>query len=190
MTTGEGGMLVTNSRRVADDVRSLANQGRAKDMRWLDHKMLGYNYRLDEMSAALGRVQLERLKTFIAARRQIAAWYDEALAAHADIVRTPKTGKGRTHTYFVYVVQIMKPGVSRDNVMRRLQDAGVQTKPYLPSIHLFTFYRKRFGFKKGDFPVAESISARSIALPMYLGLTRKDVSCIVSRFIRILRAYA
>lgn len=182
MTTGEGGMIVTPHAAHAERFRSLANQGRAPNMQWLDHQILGYNYRMDEMSAALGVVQLGRLPSFIRARQRIARWYDEALTrALGDRVEIPRTGPGNTHTYFVYVIRTAARGRRRDDLIAALARLGVQTKPYVPSIHLFSFYRKRFGFRPGRFPVSEDISARSLALPFHVSLTKRDVHAIVSR---------
>ena len=190
MTTGEGGMVVTNDDRVAETCRSLANQGRVPNLQWLDHQVLGYNYRMDEMSAAIGRVQLRRLPALIAARQRVAAWYDAEIARQLPQVRMMRTATGNTHTYFVYVVQTPAVGAKRDDLIRRLDADGVQTKPYLPCIHLFSFYRDRFGFKTGDFPIAERVSEASIALPFYPTLTQQDVSVIVNRLMKALQSYA
>lgn len=189
ITTGEGGMVVTNDTRVAEQCRSLANQGRAPNLQWLDHQQLGYNYRMDEMSAALGTVQLKRLPSLIRARRRIAAWYDQELARVLPSVRRPQTASGNTHTYFVYVVQTAAHGAHRDALIRDLDTRGVQTKPYLPCIHLFSFYRDRFGYAPGAFPIAEKISDASIALPFYPTLTQHDISVIVARLAQALRPY-
>lgn len=189
MTTGEGGMVVTNSDRVQALMKSLSNQGRNADMQWLDHVRLGYNYRLDEMSAALGVEQLKKLNRFIAERRRIASWYERAFAKHAGLVQTPQTAPGNTHTYFVYVVQLLHPNVKRDDIIARLKAEGIGSKTYLPSIHLFRFYREQFGYRRGDFPVSEQISDRALALPIYVGLTKNDVARIVNTLIRLLKTY-
>ena len=189
MTTGEGGILVTDSERVAELTRSLANHGRGDDLQWLDHVRLGYNYRMDEMSATVGLEQLKKIDFLIRKRQQVAKWYDRALAPYADLVETPKIAKGNTHTYFVYVVRLKGKNAKRDDVIHDLKKIGVQTKPYLPSIHLLSFYRKQFGFRKGDFPISERISDRSLALPLYIGLTERDVRVILQRLIQVLRAY-
>jgi perosamine synthetase len=185
MTTGEGGMIVTDDERVHKLCKSLANQGRAENMQWLDHQYLGYNYRMDEMSAALGIEQLKKLPSFVAARKEIAAWYDEAFTEAGSDVTTPFVSPENDHTYFVYVVQL-PDRADRDKMIGLLKEAGVMSKPYLPSIHLFSFYRDRFGFKEGDFPVSESVSRRSLALPIYVGLTQEDVREIVARVINVL----
>lgn len=186
MTTGEGGMIVTNNKKVRDLCFSLRNQGRAENRQWLNHQRLGYNYRLNEMSAAIGLVQLERIDYLIAERIKIANLYNEYLSKYQDIIKTPKTVIGNRHTWFVYVIRILKNGINRDQLIKRLKRAGIDTKPYLPSIHLFDFYQKKFGYKRGNYPVAEKVSNSSLALPFYIGLKEKDIKYIVNNLIKIL----
>lgn len=182
MTTGEGGMIVTNDKKVYEICSSLRNQGRSENMQWLDHERLGYNYRMDEMSAALGLAQLAKLDKMIVQRQQIAKWYKEALLPHSDIVTAPQTDPTNTHTWFVYIVTL-KNGANRNHVIEDLAAKNIQTKAYLPSIHLFKFYRTKFGFKKGDFPISEKVSNTSLALPIYIGLNKLDVYYIVKTLI-------
>ncbi|MEK7144842.1 MAG: DegT/DnrJ/EryC1/StrS family aminotransferase [Patescibacteria group bacterium] len=179
MTTGEGGMIVTNDKRIDELCRSLRNQGRAPNMQWLDHKYLGYNYRLDEMSAAVGLAQMENITLLIKKRQQLAKWYGEELQRISSRVEIPHTAPHATHTWFVYVIRIKNSRVRRDVVIESLAKKGVHTKPYLPSIHLFSFYKELFGYKKGDYPISEGISSSVLALPFYIGLTRQDVKSIV-----------
>ncbi len=189
MTTGEGGMVVTKERRIYDVVCSLSNQGRDVNMQWLDHQYLGYNYRMDEMSAALGSSQLKRLDSLIKERVKIAKWYEKYLGDFPNLVACQKTRSENTHTWFLYVVSILVKRANRDEIMARLQKKGVSSKQYLPSIHLFSFYRKKFGYRRGDFPISESISDTTLALPFYVGLTEKDVKDICKILIRILQYY-
>lgn len=189
MTTGEGGMIVTNSKKINDLCASLRNQGRSPNMQWLDHKYLGYNYRMDEMSAALGIVQLKKLGFMIEGRKKIAECYNRNFETHSDLVSVPQTIFGNTHTWFVYVVQIKNSKVDRNKVIEELNRRGIGSKPYLPSIHLFEFYKKTFGYKRGDFPISESVSSRSLALPIYIGLTQTQVKYIVEQFIDILNGH-
>ena len=177
MTTGEGGMLVTNDAEVAALCRSLRNQGRAPNMQWLDHDRLGYNYRLDEMSAALGLAQLENIHFLIKKRQELARWYSEALKPLAKHLQLPVPAKNATHTWFVYVVALKKKNIDRDRLIEQLKKKGVHAKPYLPSIHLFKFYRFR-GHRKGECPVSEDVSSHTFALPFYIGLTKTDVARI------------
>lgn len=189
MTTGEGGMIVTDSKRVYELCCSLRNQGRKEDMQWLDHERLGYNYRMDEMSAALGVAQLKRLNMFIAERRKIAQWYYAYLLKHQDVIQIPATDPKNTHTWFVYVVRLLRASVHRGAIMERLAKKGIATKPYVPSIHLFDFYRKTFKYKKGDYPVSESVSAASLALPFYVDLKKKDICVIVNELLSAVKSY-
>ena len=189
MTTGEGGMMVTNDKKIDALCRSLRNQGRSGNMQWLDHERLGYNYRMDEMSAALGRVQLEKLDWLIAQKQRLASLYNKYLAPHATLVEIPKIAAGNTHSWFVYVVRINNPKVKRDAVIKDLEKKGVSTKAYLPSIHLFSFYKKEFKYKAGDFPISEAISRSSLALPFYIGLAEKDIKNIVNALIMVVRQH-
>lgn len=183
MTTGEGGMIVTNNERIYETCNSLRNQGRAKNDQWLNHKYLGYNYRLDEMSAALGISQLKKLDFMISERRKIAGWYNEILKPYSDIIQAPITAVKNTHTWFVYVIKLKNKKINRNLLIKKLKEIGISAKPYLPSIHLFDFYKKQFGFKTGDFPISEGVSDSSLALPIYLGLTARDCKYIVTKLL-------
>lgn len=188
MTTGEGGMIVTNDKKIYETCASLRNQGRALNDQWLEHKTLGYNYRLDEMSAALGLSQLNKLDFMIKERRKIAGWYNKYLRPFSGLVQAPATAPGNIHTWFVYIVKIKNKKISRDRLMKKLKKEGVNTKPYLPSIHLFDFYKKSFGFKKGDFPVSEEVSRSSLALPLYIGLKEQDCGFIINKLVEIIHS--
>lgn len=184
MTTGEGAVIVTNSKKLYELCDSLRNQGRGlretkkgKDWDWLMSERMGYNYRMDEMSASLGVTQLNKIEWMITQRRKLSALYDEALR-DISLIQTPSVGKDRTHTWFVYVVRIGNN--KRDYVMSELIKKGIQVRPYLPVIHLQFFMKKMFGFKKGDFPVAENISSQTLALPFYIGLAIDDVEYIAN----------
>lgn len=183
MTTGEGGMIVTNSSEIAALCKSMRNQGRNSQGDWLVHERLGYNYRIDEMSAALGVSQLAKLDWMIQRKRQIAEWYSEVLSSHPAIM-TPMIGAHRTHSWFVYVIRITNG--KRNTVMDRLDARGIQTKPYLPVIHLQPFMKKMFHYKHGDFPIAERVSSQTLALPFYIGLTKKDINIICSELMNVL----
>jgi perosamine synthetase len=171
LTTGEGGMLVTGSAEHKERVDSERNQGRAPDMGWLDHDRLGFNYRLTDIQCALGIAQLERLDGMLDDRARVAGWYGEALA-DLEGLTLPAEIPGRS--WFVYVVQLPQ-GVDRDAAVVALRERGVQSKPYLPAIHLMSFYRERFGHRAGEFPVCEDVAARSLALPFFPALTEGQV---------------
>jgi dTDP-4-amino-4,6-dideoxygalactose transaminase len=131
---------------------------------WLNHTRLGYNYRLDEMSAALGLAQMQRIEELLTKREQVANWYSERLA-DIELVERPQLAAQTTRmSWFVYVVQIKAP-VDRNRVMRALRTAGIPSRPYFTPIHLQPFYRKTFGYQRGDFPVTEHLGDVCLALP-------------------------
>jgi len=188
MTTGEGGMIVTNSERVDALCRSLRNQGRSANLQWLDHAQLGYNYRLDEMSAAVGLAQIENIDFLIQKRQELAAWYTEVLEPLSKYIELPHTGPDATHTWFVYVVRIKNQHIKRNEVIAALAKEGVSSKPYLPAIHLFEFYQK-FGHRRGEFPIAERAGDSTFALPFYIGLTKADVRQIAGMLEKVFKKY-
>ncbi|MGH9966914.1 MAG: DegT/DnrJ/EryC1/StrS family aminotransferase [Pyrinomonadaceae bacterium] len=172
MTTGEGGMIVTDSDGSEALFRSLRNQGRDVFDAWLNHTRLGYNYRLDEMSAALGLVQLGRIDELLVKRECVAGWYNERLAGE-EMIEVPNISPTTTRmSWFVYVVRI-KPPASRDAVMRRLLELEIPSRPYFSPIHLQPFYREKFGYKRGELPVTEYLGEVSLALP-FSGLMSED----------------
>jgi perosamine synthetase len=175
MTTGEGGMVTTSDAGVKTRMDSERNQGRAPDMDWLDHDRLGFNYRLSDIACALGLAQLARLDDLLAGRAGVAARYREALAGVEGLRLPCEDSGGARRGWFVFVVQL-PPGVDRDGVVRALAAEGVQSKPYLPAIHLMTFYRERFGHRQGEFPVCEDVAARSLALPFFPQMTEGEVA--------------
>jgi perosamine synthetase len=164
ITTGEGGMIVTDDALGADLMRALRSQGRAPGDTWLSHTYLGYNYRLDEMSAALGVVQMLRLEELLHKREQVAAWYGERLAEIPG-VEAPVVERYTTRmSWFVYVVRF-DPAIDRDSLAKRLEARGVPVRPYFPPIHLQPYMVERFGYRAGDFPVSEDLGRRGLALP-------------------------
>jgi perosamine synthetase len=174
LTTGEGGMLTAGDPGVRERVRSERNQGRGEDMDWLGHDRLGFNYRLSDIAAAIGVAQLGRIDALLAERRRVAGLYAERLSGIEGLdLPCPDRGQAR-RSWFVYVVQL--PGdVDRDGVIRELGQLGIAAKAYLPCIHLQPFYRDLFGFRGGEFPVAEQVAARSLALPFFTGMSDEQV---------------
>ena len=179
LTTGEGGIVTTSDAAVKERVDSERNQGRAPDMGWLDHDRLGFNYRLSDVACALGLAQLERLDEMLAARARAAALYREALAGIEGLELPCEDDGGDRRGWFVFVVQLPR-GSDRDATIRALRDRGVQSKPYLPAIHLMTYYRETFGHREGEFPVCEDVAARSVALPFFPGLTEGEIERVAS----------
>jgi perosamine synthetase len=175
ITTGEGGMIVTNDDEAATLMRALRNQGRAPGDTWLQHTHLGYNYRLDELSAALGVVQMGRLDEMIERRLRIAVWYNERIAEIPGI-EAPFIAPSTTRvSWFVYVVRF-KPGLDRDNVAQALEQQGIPSRPYFIPIHLQPYMAERFGYQPGDFPATEDLGRRSLALPFSGVMTESQVA--------------
>jgi len=184
MTTGEGGMLVTRHPEWDALFRSLRNQGRDVFDGWLTHSRLGYNYRLDELSAALGAVQVARLEAILEARARVAAWYDERLAG-VEGVTLPATAAWTTRaSWFVYVVRV----AARDYAIRELDRRGIPARAYFPPIHLQPFYRKPFGFNQGDFPVTEAAGDTCLALPFFGTMREAEVDTVCGALAEILPA--
>jgi dTDP-4-amino-4,6-dideoxygalactose transaminase len=175
LTTGEGGMVTTGDPAAKERIDSERNQGRAPDMGWLDHDRLGFNYRLSDIACALGLAQLEHLDAMLAGRAGAAALYREALAGVEGVELPCVDAGGDRRGWFVFVVQLPR-GIDRDETVRALAARGVQSKPYLPAIHLMSFYRERFGHRPGEFPVCEDVAARSVALPFFPGISEGQVA--------------
>lgn len=179
MTTGEGGVIVTDSRRIADLCRSLRNQGRGGNGRWLRHTRMGYNYRITDIQCALGISQLSRFESMLAKRNRVAGYYRKRLTNIKGITAPMPPGDGRM-SWFVYVVLLdeVYGQKERDRLIRRLAARGIESSNYFPPIHLQPFYRKAFGFRKGDFPITESIAERTLALPFYNSLQEGEVGYV------------
>ena len=180
MTTGEGGMVVTNDGRLADLCRSMRNQGRDPSGGWLAHARLGYNYRLSDINCALGIAQLARLDEFIEARQRVADRYLAKLGGIEELVMPAPYYDGRL-SWFVFVVRLADRFTQdqRDAVLDHLRREGIGTNNYFSPVHLQPFYREAFGYKPGDFPVTEKIAARTLALPFYNRLSDEDQDLVV-----------
>ena len=176
ITTGEGGIIVTNSSEVERLARSLINQGRGDNPVWLEHVRLGYNYRMDELSAALGYAQMLRLDEILKKRQKVAEMYFEALS-DIDEIELPYVAEWAKISWFVFVIKVKKH-VDRDKLMEYLNSHGVSSKPYFTPIHLQKFYREMFGYKQGDLPVTEDISSRTIAIPFFNNLTQEEINYV------------
>jgi perosamine synthetase len=178
ITTGEGGVVVTDDDDLAMRLRSLRNQGRDADGTWLRHIQLGYNYRLDELSAAIGVAQLERYEELRAGRARVAERYVELLGSY-DWLHLPAAGAGETVDWFVYVVRL-DPTLDRSWLMGELAARGVPTRPYFAPLHLQPFLRDAFGYAQGDFPVTERVAATTLALPFSARLSDDDVAHVAA----------
>ncbi|GAP39372.1 DegT/DnrJ/EryC1/StrS family aminotransferase [Flexilinea flocculi] len=179
ITTGEGGIVITDCDEDAELIRALRNQGRAPGDTWLDHSFLGYNYRMDEMSAALGVAQMRRIDQLIQAREQVAAWYKEELSS-IDGVECPNSEPTTTRdSWFVYVIRL-KPGLDRSAISQRMTAMGVPVRPYFSPIHLQPYMREKFGYVPGKYPVAEDLGRRGLAIPFSGKMTREQVQEVAS----------
>ncbi len=177
ITTGEGGVVITARQEALPLLRALRNQGRLRGGVWLTHDLVGYNYRMDEMSAAVGLAQMERMEELRTRRRAVARRYD-ALLEDLPEVRTPRAAPYTDVNWFVYVIRV--PEDRRDAVMHHLREKGVEVRPYFdPPIHLQPAYRERYPHLAGRFPVAERVSRQVIALPFYNTLPEEDQARVV-----------
>jgi perosamine synthetase len=185
LTTGEGGMVTLADSGLKLRIDSERNQGRAPEMGWLDHDRLGFNYRLSDVASAIGLAQLERLDGMLADRARVAATYREALADVEGLTLPCEDRDGNVRGWFVFVVQLPH-GVDRDATVRALAERGVQSKPYLPAIHLMSFYRERLGHREGEFPVCEDVAARSLALPFFPAMSEGQVERVADELRAVL----
>lgn len=176
ITTGEGGVVLTDDPELAALCRSLRNQGRGEEGAWLTHERIGYNYRLSDIAAALGCAQLERIEELLEKRARVAARYHKHLSQSVGI-QLQSIPAGAIKSWFVYVIALAEPATraQRDAVLARLREAGIGCGDYFTPIHLQPFMRARFGFKPGDLPRCESLSDRTIALPFHANLKPAEV---------------
>jgi perosamine synthetase len=177
ITTGEGGVIITSNDKSANLMRALRNQGRAPGDTWLSHTHLGYNYRLDEMSAALGVVQMSRLDELLKKREQVAEWYGDRLSEIPG-VEVPIVENYTTRmSWFVYVIKVDKK-IDRDRLAKRLESRGVPVRPYFLPIHLQPYMVERFDWREGDFPVTEDLGRRGLAVPFSGVMTEEQVETV------------
>ena len=186
ITSGEGGMIVTDEDGLADLCVSLRNQGRALGARqgpaWLCHERLGYNFRLSDIHAALGLAQLLRIEEIKAKRQQVAQWYQEILAEEERLI-VPAAPPGSEMSWFVFVVRLQEGFTveHRNRILKQLASDGIEVSNYFPPVHLQPFMVEQFGYKRGDFPIAESVAERTIALPFFNRLTQDQAAFVCWR---------
>jgi dTDP-4-amino-4,6-dideoxygalactose transaminase len=178
ITTGEGGMVTTHSESEWRLLRSLRNQGRADSGGWLEHARLGFNYRIDDVRAAIGIGQLEKLDEILPARAAVASRYTEALADVPGLALPCEDDADHERSWFVYVVALPEH-VDREDVIASLAECGIQTARYLPCIHLQPYMQERFGYRVGLCPVAENLASRTLALPFHARLAEDDQTYVV-----------
>lgn len=169
-TAGEGGVILTDDQEIADLCYSMRNQGR--DKKWLEHVRLGYNYRMPEVCATMGIVQMKRIDEILAKRNKVASLYNEKLKETKGIELPESSG-----SWFVYVIKLDKK-YERDKIIRQMAEKGIQCSDYFHPIHLQPFYKELFNYKQGDFPISEDVSQRTLALPFYSNLSEKEIDFI------------
>jgi perosamine synthetase len=188
ITTAEGGMIITNDDKIADLCSSMRDQGRSLIEIWLHHERLGYNYRMSELSAAVGVAQMERLDDILAQRQKVAHMYNERLKDVAGIKIPYIASEVTRMSWFVYVVRLDQ-GIDRDNVIEYLMENNIECKPYFPPIHLQPYMKKKFGFSEGDFPVAEKVGKSTIALPFYNKLGTEHIDYVAEKLNESIKRY-
>jgi perosamine synthetase len=188
ITTGEGGMILTDDDKLADMCVSLRNQGRGKTGAWLSHERLGYNFRISDINCALGIAQLSRIGEIKTKRAQVAKWYQEILADDDRLI-VPTEPPGCTISWFVFVVRLADnfSQKQRDKILEKMRAEGIQVSNYFSPVHLQPFMAKQFGYEKGDFPVTESVAERTIALPFYNNLAKDDIALVCDELRRAIK---
>jgi len=181
ITTGEGGIIVTGNKRISELCESMRNQGRSPGDGWLGHTILGYNYRISEINCALGIAQMGRIDEILAKRAEVADIYNSRLKEIDDIDTPHISSRGIKISWFVYVVRLKEnfSRAQRDMILAGLRAEGIECGDYFPPIHLQPLYRGISGYREGDFPVAESVSERTIALPFYNNLSEEQIEYVV-----------
>jgi len=185
--------VVTDREDIARLACSMRNQGRDDGMGWLSHTRLGFNYRISDINCALGIVQMDRLDSFLSARKSVAAYYNELFAEQApEIIRLSEPPAGTERSWFVYVIQLPRTysEAQRNALIMHLRSRGIGSNHYFPPIHLQPFYREQFGYKPGDYPETEAAGSHGLAIPFYNLLSRDDAERVVEEITLWLRETA
>ncbi|MFC2141484.1 DegT/DnrJ/EryC1/StrS family aminotransferase [Acidobacteriota bacterium] len=188
ITTGEGGMIVTDDENIYRLCRSMRNQGRSEDGVWLQHERVGFNYRISDINCALGIAQLERIDEILGKRAKVARLYNERLKNVEELI-LPHSEENKKISWFVYVIRLQDKysREDRDRVLEKLKEKGIGCSNYFSPIHLQPFYRRLFGYKEGDFPVTEKVSERTMALPFFNNLKEEEIDYVCENLINIVR---
>lgn len=188
ITTGEGGIIVTDNEQIAQICSSLRSQGRAITGFWLHHERLGYNYRMSELQAALGSVQMDRLDEIIVKRQNVASAYNEVLGKIKGVTIPYINENVTTMSWFVYVIQL-DSNIDRDRTMEHLKENGVGCRPYFTPIHIQPYMIEMFGYKENDYPITADIGRRSIALPFYNDMTQSEINYVAEKLSEAINLY-
>jgi perosamine synthetase len=188
ITTGEGGILVTNDDYIARMARSLRNQGRGEGATWLCHERLGYNYRMSDISAGLGWAQMQRIDYIIAKRKEVAAWYTDRLKNHPDLI-LQKIALNVDMSWFVYVIRLTDKFTTqqRAKLLSLLTQNGIGCNPYFSPIHLQQYYREQLGHHEGELPITERIGARSFAIPFSTKMTEREADYVCETLKKLIK---
>lgn len=189
ITTGEGGIILTDDEALAEMCVSMRNQGRAKNGGWLGHERLGYNYRLSDINCALGIVQLSRLAEFVEKRRKVAKMYQQLLAGDDRLI-VPQAPAGCRMSWFVFVVRLAEKYSlqQRNGLLKGMFERGIQVSNYFPPAYLQPFIAEEFGYTEGDFPITDSVCKSTIALPFHNNLSAEDVELVCTELKQCLEA--
>jgi perosamine synthetase len=179
MTTGEGGMILTNDDDLADMCESLRNQGRGRGGGWLAHERLGYNYRLSDLNCALGISQLARIEEFVEKRDRVAKMYQDRLKDESRI-HVPRAPQDSRMSWFVFVIRLADCYTmdQRNMLIQKMLDKGIQVSNYFPPVYLQPFMVSQYGYKQGDFPVTDAVCRSTMALPFHNNLSQEDVDLV------------
>lgn len=183
ITTGEGGMILTDSADIYDKVKLICNHGREEttdyfsSMEQMEYVTLGYNFRMSTMTAALGSAQMEKINDIIRMRRENAAYMNQMLSK-IKAIETPKIPNGFSHVYQLYTIRVRDDSILRDDLMHYLYNKKIATKVYFYPVHLTEFYRREFGYREGHLPVTEKVSSEALTLPLYPTLTVEELDYI------------
>lgn len=183
VTTGEGGAIVTDSEEIYEKLKLIRSQGRLEtadyftSAEYMDYVALGYNFRLSDISAALGVAQLNKVDKIIEMRRRNAEYMSQRLL-DIEQIRSPEVPEDYFHVYQMYAIRVKGDKDSRDELMAYLGSKGIMTKVNFHPVHLTQFYREKFGHEAGELPITEKVSNQVLTLPMYPTLTKEEIDYI------------
>ncbi len=192
IVTGEGGAVVTNNKDIYEKMKLVRSHGRLETANYfstpdyMDYIVLGYNFRMSNITAALGLSQLKKIDTIISARKKNAAYLNQKLAGINSII-LPEAQPGNSHIYQLYTLYIKEGKEVRDALKDHLNKKGIFSKVYFEPVHLTGFYKKTFGYKAGDLPVTEAAANSVLTLPMYPDLTKEEMDHIANEVIEFFK---